>query len=114
LHGFGQAEFERVADEGVADRDLADARHADEKIGQVEQVQVVPGIDLQAGANGRLGGAPIALQARGLPGPAVGARIGFGVELDPIGAELARRCHRLGLGVHEEAHARADLVRLRR
>jgi len=39
------------------------------------------------------------------------AGITFGVQLDAVGAGLARQAHRVGFGVHEQAHANAERFR---
>ena len=111
-HRFVQAQFQRIGDEGVADGDLAHARHRTQEIAEVAAVEVVAGVDGEPGEPGGVGGAAVARQHLGLLRRAMRARIRLGVELHALGAEPGGMHHALGLGVHEEAHAGAERMRL--
>jgi hypothetical protein len=67
-HGVGHAELQRVGDQRMADRHLQHARHGAQEVGEVVAVQVVPGIDAQAGLRRGARGGGKALQLRLLPG----------------------------------------------
>ena len=100
------------ADQRVTDRHLEHAGHGAQEIGEVGAIQVVPGIDAQAHRLRRTCGRGIARQHGGLPGRAVSAGVGLGVQLDAIGAELGGMRHRLRQRIHEKAHAHAQGTRL--
>src|SRR6476646_2846427 len=81
---LGHAELERVGDEGVADRDLEDARDGGEKGAEVVAVEVVAGVDaetdrLRGARSGAEGDERRCLNRRAPP-----LRVGPGVELDAV------------------------------
>src|SRR5436190_18123611 len=48
-HGRGEAKFQRVGDESVANRNFLNLRHVLEEETKVQQVQVMAGVNLKAG-----------------------------------------------------------------
>ena len=53
FHGSGEAEIERISDQGVADADLKHAWHGGQERSKVLQVEVVTGVHAQPGAGRR-------------------------------------------------------------
>src|SRR6478735_290908 len=47
-NGLAQSEFERIADEGVTDGNLRDARDLLQEWREIVEIQIVPGVDFQA------------------------------------------------------------------
>ncbi len=77
-----------MADERVTDRDLVQVRERSEQR-QVIEIEVVAGVDADAEAVGEHRGGGVLVETL-LPDVAtrgVGARVGLGVELDPVGVE---------------------------
>lgn len=79
--------------------------------GQVEQVQVVSGVQAQAGFLRGEGGFPPRADDVGRRAAARDLRgVGARVQFHPVCAEFGRQTHLCGLGVHEQADAAAQLV----
>jgi hypothetical protein len=109
-HGLGDAEFQRVADQRMADGHLEHAGHGTQEVGQVVAIEVVPGVDAQPRG---LRGAGRDGKARQLPGLlrlAMRSGIGLGVQLHAIGTHGACGGHGLGQRVHEQADAHAQRI----
>src|SRR5947207_5094959 len=83
----GDAELERVGDEGMADGDLEDAAHRDQEGAQIGAVEVVARVDAEAEALGRSGGVAEGRKRRGLRRGTKSLRIRLGIELDAVGAD---------------------------
>ena len=96
----------------MANGHLGHPRHVRQKGGQVVAVQVMAGVDTEARRQCRLGGRAVARQFNGRVRSAPGLRIGLGVELDAISPQRARLRHGRRLGIHEQADAYAERLRL--
>ena len=94
----------------MADRHFADTGHLPQEGGEVVEVQIVARVDPQAGRQRGLRGLGVAGANRLLGGAAMGAGIGLGVELDPIGPGGAGGGHGLRQRVHEQAHPHPQRV----
>jgi len=95
----------------MADRDLEHARNCREEVAQVVEIEVVAGVDAESLFLRGAGGCGKGGQRASLLGRAMGARVGFGVELDAIGSDGPRRAHRSRIGIHEQADADAERAR---
>ena len=84
-----------------------------EEVAQVLQVQIVSGVDAQPGAAGCVRGSRIAFAASGALASVsqMDLRIRLGIQLDAIRTQCRRMRHRLGIGVHEQAHPRGRASR---
>src|SRR6185369_7885271 len=80
-HRFRHAELERIGDQRVADRDLENAGNGGEKRAEVVAVEVVAGVDAEAGALRCLRGGAEARELAGLARRAERRGIRLGVEL---------------------------------
>ncbi len=103
--------IEGFDDDRVADRHFQDVGDS-EKSGKVSQVEVVAGVDPQADARrmrrGRRKPVPYFVFGIGTEGPG----IRLGVKLDPICADRSSDVDLFGDGVHEKAHANAEVLEL--
>ena len=96
----------------MADGDFFHAGHLAHEGGEVVAVQIVAGVDAQAGVDGGLGGFGKTQQLRGLARCTPGAGVGLGVQLNTIRADGFGQRHLGRVGVHEEADAHAQGVGL--
>jgi len=101
--GLGKSYIEGVGDEGVADGYLLDARKLLEAV-EVVEVEVVPGVELYAGIEGRIVALPKPGELVGDLGLHLGRCIRSRVKLNAIRADSRSPCHVGGLRVHEKAH----------
>ena len=107
LHRGAVTQFQRIGDQGVADRHFAHAGHGAQEAREVVAVQVMAGVHAQPQVLRRARCRRVALQLERLLCRAPSLGVGFGIELDAVRADGARCGHRLRIGIHEQAHAHA-------
>ena len=93
----------------MPDGHLEDPRDRAE-LAQVLQIEIVSGVHPELGLLGDPRRVRVGLEARFHIALAVGGRVRLGVELDPVRADHLCPWDLVGLVIHEQAHARAEVL----
>lgn len=94
----------------MPDRHFVHGLHAREEGPEVVEVQVVAGVHAEPEGRGRRGRIRIRADDRLRRVSRESLRVGLGVELHSVGADLVGEPHDVDDGIHEEAHTAAELV----
>ena len=106
---FFDTQIKGIADDGVTDGDFVKERYALFEVGEIQQVEVVAGVESESEAVGHIGGLYVFLDGGLAVGGVVGG-VGLSVKLNTVGAGGLGFLDKLGNGVDKDGDTYAEAV----